>query len=264
MKEDIYCIACQCQTIINTQIKVTRNKIPYSNFNLIFTDYDINGEIRLLEKALLILVERLKTKYPTISQLLQKHIDEYDNDKIIHFSAIKAIINCIVSLEKTVENSKRIFISHSSKDKDVIEKFVDHILQLGIGIKSEDIFCTSIEDLGVRNGDDIRKHIQTNIRNADYTFLLISKSYKASEICINEMGAVWAYDSNVRLYLLPDVEFNKIGWLCNTRKADMINSSIALDALHKEMIKYYEIPDKDIWSRQRETFLEYINNKCHQ
>lgn len=82
MKENIYCIACQCQTIINTQIKVTRNIIPYSNFNLIFTDYDINGEIKLLEKALLILVERLKTKYPTISQLLQKHIDEYDNDKI--------------------------------------------------------------------------------------------------------------------------------------------------------------------------------------
>ena len=49
MKENIYCIACQCQTIINTQIKVTRNIIPYSNFNLIFTDYDINGEIKLLE-----------------------------------------------------------------------------------------------------------------------------------------------------------------------------------------------------------------------
>lgn len=27
MKEDIYCIACQCQTIINKQIKVSHNKI---------------------------------------------------------------------------------------------------------------------------------------------------------------------------------------------------------------------------------------------
>lgn len=48
------------------------------------------------------------------------------------------------------------------------------------------------------------------------------------------MGAVWAYDNKVRLYLLPDVNFNKIGWLYDTRKAEMINSSIALDALHKE------------------------------
>ena len=74
------------------------------------------------------------------------------------------------------------------------------------------------------------------------------------------MGAVWAYDNKVRLYLLPDVNFNKIGWLCDTRKAEMINSSIALDALHKEMIEYFGLPDKEIWSRQRETFLKYINN----
>ena len=26
MKEDIYCIACQCQTIINKQIKVSHNE----------------------------------------------------------------------------------------------------------------------------------------------------------------------------------------------------------------------------------------------
>ena len=41
MKEDIYSIACQCQTIIKTQVRITRNKIPYSHLNLIFTDYDI-------------------------------------------------------------------------------------------------------------------------------------------------------------------------------------------------------------------------------
>lgn len=260
MKEDIYSIACQCQTIIETQIKVTRNKILDRSSSLIFTDYDISGEIKLLETNLLMLVGCLEIKYPTISKLLQKHIDQYDNDRIIHLSAIEAIVDCVVALEKKEVNSKRIFISHSSKDKEIIEKFVDHILQLGIGIKAEDIFCSSIEEMGVKNGEDIRKHIQTNIRNVDYAFLLISKKYKASEICINEMGAVWAYDSNVRLYLLPDVNFKKIGWLCDTRKAERINSSMALDALHKEMTEYFGLPDKgEGWSRQRETFLKYIN-----
>mgnify|MGYP001428584280 FL=1 len=105
MKEDIYSIACQCQTIIKTQVRITRNKIPYSHLNLIFTDYDINGDIKLLETNLLALVENIKVKYPTISQLLQKHIDQYDNDKIIHLSAIEAIVDCIVSLEKKDVNS---------------------------------------------------------------------------------------------------------------------------------------------------------------
>lgn len=260
MKEDIYNIASQCKAIIKEHIEISYNKIIDKSRGLIFKDYDINGNIKLLEKNLLMLVERLETKYPEISQLLQKHIDRYDDDKIIHLSAIGAIVDCVVSLEKKDINSKRIFISHSSKDKDIVEKFTDNILQLGIGIKNEDIFCTSIEEMGVKNGKDIRKHIQTNIRNADYAFLLISKNYKASEICINEMGAVWAYDANVRLYLLPDVGFDKIGWLCNARKADMINSSIVLDALHKEMIEYFELPDKDTWSRQRETFISYVNS----
>lgn len=260
MKKDIYNIASQCKKITKEQIKVSYNKIIDKSRGLIFTDYDINGEIKLLEANLLMLVEHLKTRYPEISQMLQKHIDRYDDDKIIHLSAIEAIVDCVVSLEKKNINSKKIFISHSSKDKNIVEKFTDCILQLGIGINAEDIFCTSIEEMGVKNGKDIRKHIQTNIRNADYAFLLISKNYKASEICINEMGAVWAYDANVRLYLLPDVDFDEIGWLCDTRKANMINSSIGLDALHKEMIEYFERPDKETWSRQRETFISYVNN----
>lgn len=260
MKEDTYNIASQCKKIIKEQIEISYNKIIDKSRGLIFTDYDVNGEIKLLETNLLMLVGRLETKYPEISQLLQKHIDRYDDDKIIHLSAIEAVVDCVVSLEKKDVNSKRIFISHSSKDTGIFEKFVDHILQLGIGIKNEDIFCSSIEEMGVRNGEDIRKHIQTNIRNADYSFLLISNNYKASEICINEMGAVWAYDSNVRFYILPDVDFDAIGWLCNTRKADMINSSIVLDALHKEMIEYFELPVKDTWSRQREAFISYVNS----
>jgi uncharacterized protein yddK len=207
-----------------------------------------------------VLLPYIRTKYPKINDILNEANNEINHNGLINayaFGSIRATLRILESLELT--KNKKVFISHSSNDKDIVEKFVDHILQLGIGIKDEDIFCTSIENMGVKNGEDIRRHIQTNIRNADYAFLLISKNYKASEICINEMGAVWAYDANVRLYLLPDVDFDKIGWLCDTRKADMINSSIALDALHKEVIEYFGLPDKGTeWSRQREVFLEYM------
>lgn len=151
---------------------------------------------------------------------------------------------------------KKIFISHSSMDKFIVEKFVDHILMLGIGFSAEDIFCTSIEDMAIKNGEDIRNHIHTNIQNVDYSILLISNNYKSSEICINEMGAVWAYNNNVRLYLLPNVDFNEIGWLCDTRKADVLFDSIVLDSLKMELSKFYSLKDKGAtWSRQREIFL---------
>lgn len=178
-----------------------------------------------------------------------------------NFDVLMSLLQMIVDENQKSKTAKKLFISHSSKDKDIVTNFMDKILQLGIGLSHEDIFCTSIEETAIRNGEDIRKHIQDNIRNVDYSFLLISKNYKESEICINEMGAVWAYDNRVRLFLLPDVDFDSIGWLCDTKKAEKINDSIALDSLQKELIKFYSLSDRDLsWSRQRETFLKYISS----
>ena len=108
----------------------------------------------------------------------------------------------------------------------------------------------------IKNGEDIRKHIQDNIRSAEYSFLLISDNYKAREICVNEMGAVWAYDANVKLFLLPNADFPSIGWLCDTRKADRLTDSVALDRLYNEMIESFSLPGNFLhWSGQRETFV---------
>lgn len=94
---------------------------------------------------------------------------------------------------------------------------------------------------------------------ADFSFLMISKNYKDSEICLNEMGAVWAADNHVRYYLLPDVDFKEIGWLCDTNKADKLGSSVVLDALEEELTSYYGLPHKGgIWSRQRQNFIDYL------
>ena len=258
MGTDIYNIASQCDKIMQEKIQISRNKI-YGE-RVVYTDYDIYGDIETWETNLRVLVTSIQTQYPEMSKLLQQHIDQYDKDKIMHLGAIEAIVKCILTLESREIKSKRIFISHSSKDKDLVEKFVDNILQLGIGIQSDDIFCSSIEDMGIHNGEDIRRHIHENIRDADYAFLLISSNYKASEICLNEMGAVWAYGSKVRYYLLPDADFKEIGWLCDTKKAEKLANAIVLDTLQQELIKYFNLTDKaEGWSRQRECFLSYVN-----
>ena len=183
---------------------------------------------------------------------------KFDEEPIVYFSSISAIIECVLSLEKE-STGRRVFISHSSKDKKYVTDFVNHILCLGIGLNPADVFCTSIEDTTMRNGEDIRMHIQENIRSAEYSFLLISDNYKDSEICVNEMGAVWAYDANVKLFLLPNTSFSSIGWLYDTRKADKLADSVALDRLYKEMIEYFSLKENLIhWSQQRETFVERV------
>lgn len=172
------------------------------------------------------------------------------------FGAVVALWSVLNAKYSKHIKGKKIFISHSSKDKRYVTDFVNHILCLGVGLNLDDIFCTSIEDMTMRNGEDIRKHIQENIRSAECSFLLISDNYKASEVCINEMGAVWAYDSNVRIFLLPNTDFPSIGWLCDTRKADKLTDSVALDRLYKEMVEYFSLKENLIhWSQQRETFV---------
>lgn len=257
MREDIYQLALRGKTIAAEKMGTDKNLIPYRN--ILFTDYTVKGAIDEYRKAIEDLRLAIVNKYPSIGIELKLHNDEYGNgDQIVHFTAMKTIVDCILSLEKR-KNSKRIFISHSSKDKDIMENFADFILQLGIGLSHEDIFCTSIEEMGIRNGEDIRQHIKENVQGADFSFMMISKHYKESEICLNEMGAVWATDNQVRYYLLPYVDFKEIGWLCDTNKADKLYDSVVLDALEEELTSYYGLPHKGgIWSRQRQNFIDYL------
>lgn len=94
---------------------------------------------------------------------------------------------------------------------------------------------------------------------------MISKNYKESEICLNEMGAVWAADNRVRCYLLPNVDFKEIGWLFDTNKADKLCDSVVLDTLEEELTGYYGLPHKGgIWSRQRQNFMEYLTCRMNK
>lgn len=250
-------MALRCKRISDERIETDRNLIPFGK--VLFTDYTIKGAVDEYREAISDLQSAISNKYPAISNELRQHNDDYSgSDKIVHFTAMRTIVDCILSLEER-KNSKRIFISHSSKDKDIIEKFTDYVLMLGIGLSHEDILCTSIEEMGIRNGEDIRRHIRENVQEADFSFLMISQKYKESEICLNEMGAVWASNSIVRYYLLPDVDFSEIGWLCDTNKADKLCDSVVLDALEEELIRFYCLPHKGgIWSRQRQNFVDFL------
>lgn len=213
----------------------------------------IRTVLPLIEKQEPELVARIKKELGVLVGPANSCVNPYA------FGAIVGLWSVLNAKYSKVRNGKKIFISHSSKDEKFVTDFVNHILCLGIGIDRDDIFCTSIEDLGIRNGEDIRKHIQENIRSAEYSFILLSNNYKASEICVNEMGAVWAYDANVRLYLLPNTDFPSVGWLCDARKANSVSNSVALDSLYKEMIEHFNLPDRLVhWSQQRKIFLDRL------
>ena len=167
----------------------------------------------------------------------------------------------VAPIQSSIPTSKkRIFISHASKDGELIGKFVDLIFLLGMGIDSEIIVYTSREDTGVPAGESIPQFIQDNIACADIVLLMISDNYKSSEVCLNEMGAAWALNKHIIQILLPNTSFDKLGWLCSLDKALKIDDANSLDGLCEVFTDKLDIGIKlSAWSRNKATFLTYCS-----
>ena len=246
----------QAKELINEGLSIINQMYPLTSNTL------AGPNTRKLINVVNRLFPLIQNEYPNISNILSnagKRLIENGIINAFHFGDTRT---SLMILKQLYDKPRKLFISHSSKDKKYIEEFVDHILQLGIGIDAKDIFCTSIEDMDIKNGDDIQNHIKDNILSSDFSFLMISENYKASEICLNEMGAVWVNNNNIRYYILPQTNFDKIGWLCDTKKAEQITDRTALDGLHEELICYYDLENRyDTWSRQRETFIKNVESR---
>lgn len=85
---------------------------------------------------------------------------------------------------------------------------------------------------------------------------MISDNFKKSEVCLNEMGAAWALDKTIIQILLPNVSFDRLGWLCSLERAIKINDSPALDSLYEIFEEKLCIRSKlSVWNRNKESFI---------
>lgn len=84
----------------------------------------------------------------------------------------------------------RLFISHSSKDKIIMDSFLE-FLQLGMGVERDDIFCTAYaKDLV--SGEAFMETIRLELNDCEAVISLVTEEYLRSKFCLAEMGAAWA------------------------------------------------------------------------
>ena len=213
----------------------------YANFSSVNNDangYGLNANYQKIRKDFCVLVDKLERG------------DLGLNTQTVIEPAQKSVLS----------SKKRIFISHASKDNELIGKFVDLIFLLGMGIDSEIIAYTSREDTGVPAGESIPQFIQDNIACADIVLLMISDNYKSSEVCLNEMGAAWALNKHIIQILLPNTSFDKLGWLCSLDKALKIDDADSIDGLCEVFTDKLDIGIKpSAWNRNKSAFLTYCS-----
>lgn len=183
-----------------------------------------------------------------MSKQVLREIISASNDEKVEFKS--AVMNC------------KVFVSHSSKDADIINAFKTHILIAGIGLSDNNIICTSFEETGISAGDNIPKYIEENIGKADVVLCMVSQSYKHSEICQNEVGAAWALKKNIIQIILPDCSFNSVGWLLNLDKAIKIEKSASLDNLQEKVCQIFNLTTKSarLWNPHVNNFLSAISS----
>lgn len=160
----------------------------------------------------------------------------------------------------------QIFISHSSLDKKNVKIFVDNFLKKGLALRDNDIACTSFEATGISPGDNIPLYIKQKIKGAKVFLSLVSKNYKQSEVCMNEVGASWALENPPIQIVLPDTDFSNLGWLFNTDKAAKIDDEDSLDSLMEVICRKLGIPviSPKNWNPCKRDLIESLKKQTHR
>lgn len=152
----------------------------------------------------------------------------------------------------------KIFISHSSKDSYILDKFVSLVLKQACGYESEEIVYTSNQSTGVGPWDSIPLFIKNSMSTSNLVLFIISENYRESEACLNEMGAAWALEKKTIPILFPNIDFTEIGWLQTFNKAIKINESESLDILFQLLNRGRT--DVAEWNKIKSDFIELCSS----
>lgn len=184
---------------------------------------------------------------------IQKNIDEYyQNEK-----------ETISMSQKT----PKIFISHSSLDKEFIEALVELLEFIGLNNKQQ-LICTSVSGYGIPLDKDIYDYLKEQFIDHDlHLIFVLSDNYYNSVPCLNEMGAAWVLQKKYTTILLPGFKFEEIKGAINPRKiglkldADQIDIKDKLGQLKNTILEEFELPpiNETRWESKRDKFIETIS-----
>ncbi|MCH9679830.1 MAG: TIR domain-containing protein, partial [Deltaproteobacteria bacterium] len=150
----------------------------------------------------------------------------------------------------------RVFISHASKDKALIDLFSEHVLRLGLQIGLKDIFCSSLDGAKIKTGEDFRKAIRDALLGCEVVLLIITPHYKQSEMCLNEMGAAWTSDKTVVPLMVDPINYRSVGALMKPKQIAKIADKDHLDELRDQLLETLGLPGGSTsdWNKQVRRF----------
>lgn len=159
----------------------------------------------------------------------------------------------------------RIFISHAASNENLVEEVVD-LLQVGVGVHPDDVFCSSLPGMGIPTGTDFITYIKSKVQNPNLVLLLVTPEFLKSPFCNNEVGASWALSLPIRPLLVPPLEYHDVrGVLAGTQIA-MLNDKEKLSDLRDEITDKLGLKPlrTSHWERKRDRFMARLEELVPQ
>jgi len=155
--------------------------------------------------------------------------------------------------------SKKIFISHAVKDKPIVDAFVD-LLQTGANIPYDEIFCSSLEGLGIPPGANFIDHIKDEIQSPDMVIAVISEHYLLSQFCMCELGATWAMSHNMFPLIVPPLNFSDVSGILKSTHMVRLGDESGLGQFATEIDSAFSKIKVNIarWNVKQKTFLKKL------
>lgn len=158
---------------------------------------------------------------------------------------------------------KTLFISHSSKDKEMVDPFVEMLLDAGFSRKM--LFYSSNSAFGVPPGEDIYDYLRGKLTEDTFVIFMLSSNWCGSAVCENEMGAVWHGSLKHCNVYLPGFHYRDIRDVASPSEMsiryddDVSKLRDMLGKLKRQLEKHFSLEFSDsAWERSRERFLATI------
>ena len=161
---------------------------------------------------------------------------------------------------KTTSSQRKIFISHSKKDAEMVE----HIIEMleAIGVKSDLIFCSSFEGYNVGLGDDFLQRIKVELSSDVLVIFILSEHFFKSPICLCEMGATWVRTKEHVPILVPPFDYKDMkGVIPPTHIGMKINEVEKYNSLKERIESFLNIDSvsHSVWERKRNRIIGTLN-----
>lgn len=153
--------------------------------------------------------------------------------------------------------SSEIFISHAVKDKAIADALVD-LLLTSTKISSDQIFCSSLEGLGIPPGVNFVDYIKGKIQKPKAVIALISPNYLGSQFCMCELGATWAMSHDLLPLLVPPLTFEQVKGVLTGVQLARIDDATGLSELTDRLLTLTGTPvgASSRWEVKRNTFIK--------